>query len=223
MIEKEVIFNMKEIMEEKLSEIQIPKSLHERCAMGTKKAKQEMEEKKMKNHWKKGAAVAAVMVLCLFTMGNSAVADTVKGFFRDIKGWNGAVTGTEYITAEDEVTIEVKEVTADEKNVFLKVELAFLKKEEIPFCYAEFVSINKYEILDENGTVMIQKENAEETYIINDGTALLTLSVEKEKLVEGNTYVLEVEEFETLKKADAPLHVKGSWECEFKLVADKGK
>lgn len=207
---------MKDMMEEKLSEIQIPKNLHERCAMGVEMAKQEMEEKKMKKNWmKKGVAAAAVMVVCLFTMGNSAVADTVKGFFKDITGWNGAVTGTEYVQAENEVTIEVKEVLEDNGTVFLKVELVFLQKEEIPFREMELVTIAKYEILDENGTVIIREEDSEEICMINNGTALITFEVAKNELVEGNTYFLEIEEFEASKKADAPLYVKGGWECEF--------
>ena len=38
--------------------------------------------------------------------------------------------------------------------------------------------------------------------------------IEKE-LVKGENYTLVIESFEGSKKADAPLEIKGAWECEF--------
>ena len=49
------------------------------------------------------------------------------------------------------------------------------------------------------------------------GHAILSLEVEAGKLVAGETYRLRIEQFEGSKKADAPLAVKGEWECIFEV------
>ena len=52
---------------------------------------------------------------------------------------------------------------------------------------------------------------------VDNGRASLSLKVDTDKLVTRETYTLVMECFEGLKKADAPLAVKGEWECTFEI------
>ena len=73
------------------------------------------------------------------------------------------------------------------------------------------------EILNVDGKVVVSEEEANVVCSVKDGCVNLSLSVEAEKLVAGETYTLVIESFEGCKKADAPLVVKGEWECTFEV------
>ena len=209
---------MKPMIEEKLDAIEIPENLHERCVAGAMKAKSEMEERNMnKNQIKKTVAAAAVVLVCLLAVGNTTFADGVKGMFKDIVRFDGAVTGSEYVNATDEVRVTAGEVTVTDTEVYVPVEIAFLNLEAAPFKYIEWVEVDTFEILNADGEVAVSEEEANEVCSVKDGCANLSLSVEAGKLVAGETYTLVIESFEGCKKADAPLPVKGEWECAFKV------
>lgn len=99
-------------------------------------------------------------------------------------------------------------------KVNLSVELTFLNQNEAPFKYLEFVELDEFEIRDAVGNVVVSAEDADAIHSINNGKVQLQLAVEG-KLEKGESYTLVVECFEGLKKADAPLEIKGDWECEF--------
>jgi len=209
---------MKPIIEEKIDAIEIPKNLHERCVAGAMKAKSEMEERRMnKNQIKKTVAAAAVVLVCVLAVGNTTFADSIKGMFKDIKRFDGAVTGSEYVNATDEVRITAGEVTVTDTEVYVPVEITFLKLEAAPFKYIEWVEVDAFEILNADGEVVVSEEEANVVCSVNNGCANLPLSVEAGKLVAGETYTLVIENFDGCKKADAPLAVKGEWECIFEV------
>lgn len=220
---------MKPIIEEKLDAIEIPNNLHERCVTGAMKAKAEMDtslqeqklvslrKKEDKKYMKKMVAAAAVMLVCILAVGNTTMADGIKGMFKDITRFDGAVTGSEYVGATDEVSITVSEVTVTDAEVYVPVEIIFLNLEAAPFKYIEWVEVDAFEILNADGEVVVSEEEANEVSSVSDGAVNLSLEVEAEKLVAGETYTLVIESFEGCKKADAPLPVKGEWECTFEV------
>ena len=209
---------MKPMIEEKIDAIEIPENLHERCVVGAMKAKSEMEERNMnKNQIKKTVAAAAVALVCVFAVGSTTFADSIKGMFKDIVRFDGAVTGSEYVGATDEVRVTAGEVTVTDTEVYVPVEITFLNPETAPFKYIELVEVDAFEILNTDGEVVVSEEEANVVCSVNNGVANLSLSVEAGKLVAGETYTLVIESFEGCKKADAPLAVKGEWECAFEV------
>lgn len=209
---------MKELTKKELEKIEIPDNLHERCAMGMKKAKQ--EEKKMKNGSKKigkMAAAAAALAFCVFVGSNLAIADPVKGIFKDVTRWDGAVVGTAYEQATDEVRISVREVTLKEEKVQILVEMEFYNKENAPFIFLEELELGEFLILDEGGKELklegaVWTENAK----IKDGKAEVILLVDAAKMQMDKSYTLVIESFYGLAKADAPIEIKGIWKMELK-------
>jgi len=220
---------MKPIIEEKLDAIEIPENLHERCVAGVMEAKAEMDislyeqknacrkQKEDKKHMKKIVAAAAVVLVCVLAVGNTTLADGIKGMFKDITRFDGAVTGSEYVNATDEVTITVEEVTASETEVFVPIEIAFLNAEALPFREIELVEVDAFEILNADDEVVVSENDANVVCSVNAGCANLSLRVEAGKLNVGEIYTLVLESFEGLKKADAPLPVKGEWKCAFEV------
>lgn len=209
---------MKPIIEEKLDAIEIPENLHERCVAGAMKAKSEMEERNMnKNQIKKTVAAAAVVLVCVLAVGNTTFADGIKGMFKDIVRFDGAVTGSEYVNATDEVRVTAGEVTVSDTEVYVPVEITFLNLEAAPFKYIEWVEVDAFEILNADGKVVVSEKDASVVCSVNEGAANLSLSVEAGKIAVGETYTLIIESFEGCKKADAPLAVKGEWECTFEV------
>lgn len=209
---------MKPIIDEKLDAIEIPENLHARCVAGAMKAKSEMEERNMnKNQIKKTVAAAAVALVCVFAVGSTTFADGMKGMFKDIIRFDGAVTGSEYVNATDEVGITAGEVTVTDTEVFVPVEITLLNLETAPFSEIEWVEVDAFEILNADGEVVVSEDKANVVCSVNDGAVNLSLSVEAGKLVAGETYTLLIESFEGCKKADAPLAIKGEWECTFEV------
>lgn len=209
---------MKPIIEEKLDAIEIPENLHERCVAGAMKAKSEMEERSMnKNQIKKTVAAAAVALVCVFAVGSTTFADGMKGMFKDIIRFDGAVTGSEYVNATDEVVITAGEVTVADTEVLVPVEITFLNPGTVPFSAIELVEVDAFEILNADGDIVVSEKDSNVVCSVHEGVANLSLSVEAGKLVAGETYTLVIESFEGCKKADAPLPVKGEWECNFEV------
>ncbi|MBR5565325.1 MAG: hypothetical protein IKW08_04070 [Roseburia sp.] len=220
---------MKPIIEEKLDAIEIPNNLHERCVTGVMKAKAEMDtslyeqklesrrKKEDKKYMKKMVIAAAVMLVCVLAVGNTTMADGIKGMFKDIIRFDGAVTGSEYVNATDEVSITTGEVTVSETEVFVPVEITFLNQETAPFNCIEFVEVDAFEILNADSEVVVSEKDANVVCSVDNGRASLSLKVDTDKLATRETYMLVIECFEGLKKADAPLAVKGEWECTFEI------
>ena len=182
------------------------------------RAKSETEERNMnKNQIKKTVAAAAIALVCVFAVVSTTFADSIKGMFKDITRFDGAVTGSQYINATDEVSIAVEEVTVLENKVLVPVEITFLNPGTVPFREFEWVEVDVFEILNEDGEVVVNEKDANVVSSITDGIVNLSLEVEAGKLVVGENYTLIIESFDGCKKADAPLAVKGKWECIFEV------
>ena len=206
---------MEELLKKKMEEIKMTGAMQERilqnCLKETEKERTDlsmMEKKNNKRWFQKPLAVAAALALCLTVGGVTAFAASGKGFFKDITDWRGAVTGTTYEQATDEITVNV----AAEEGV-LKVEAAFLEVEKAPYSEVKQLAVGRYQVIDVNGDIAA-KGDAGESVPIQDGQAVLTLGVEE--LPEGQ-YTLQLQSFIGSKKADQPLSINGNWECEFSI------
>lgn len=146
------------------------------------------------------AAVAAVLALCLM-LPVGAFAAGKAGIFRDVKRWDGAVVGTAYENATDEI-----DVSASVKDSRILVTVTLLKPEEAPYPYIEELSIGEYQILDTKGKVIT--EGAAQAVPLTNGQAVFSLPT-------ADAQSLRITEFTANAKAEQPLPIYGNWEWHF--------
>lgn len=199
---------MKEFAEE-VKKIEMPAEMQERIRKNCyEKMEEENMKKSRKNIFQKPMVAVAALALCLCVTGVSALAATGKlqGFFKDIKRWDGAVTGSTYEQATDEVEIAITEVTDS-----LEVNITFVDAQKVPYSVFETLGIHNYQILDKTGKAVVK--GAETAAVaISNGQVQLSISLEE---VPAGEYKLVVTELVGGSKADQPLVVKGTWECGF--------
>ena len=160
-----------------------------------------MKKNKM---FKRPAAVFAAMAICLsLSVSAMAASGMLKGFFQDVKRPDGAVVGTTYEQATDEIAIELT-VNDD----VLTIETSFTGK--TPFI-AEELGLGDYKIVDGNGKTV--KEGVSTGYAeIIDNHA--TMKIYMNDVADGS-YKLIINSFIATAKADQPMMVKGSWSANF--------
>ncbi len=167
------------------------------------KGSEEKEMEKSRRNFKKTALIAAAAALCLcFT---AALAAGVAGHFRNVKTWTGTVTGTVYEQAAEEIG-----VTAAPGESGVTVRAAFTNPGQLPYRELEKLSIGSGKLQGEDGTVIARWTDAG-TAEVTDGGAVLTIPAE---VAAGQRYTLTVDSFVGESKADAPLEIRGPWECE---------
>lgn len=178
------------------------------CKVQMQSTMEEHTMKTNKNRFfvRKPAVVFAALAICL-SLSVTALAATgvLQGFFRDITNNRGAVVGTSYEQATDEITMEVSVCGND-----LSVVATFENPQMMPYSEAEKLGIAAYQIADANGKVV--KEGAVESVEIVNGQA--TVSIQLDDIGSGS-YKLVVTAFVAEKKADQPLNINGTWECTF--------
>ena len=107
----------------------------------------------------------------------------------------------------DEVEIAIAEV-----NDSLEVNITFVDAQKAPYSFFDTLGIRNYQILDQNGRMIVK--GAETTAAaINNDQVQISLSLEA---VPAGEYKLVVTELIGGAKAEQPLVVKGNWECGFK-------
>lgn len=168
-----------------------------------------MAEEKEKNIMKKFAlkrpavaVLAAALCLCLAIGVGAAVSG---GSFVDIKNWNGAITGTEYVQAEGEIGVK-----AETAKGALIVELEFLEPAKAPYIVLEELAIGSYAIFDKSGELAAEGESAGTAIV--DGSAEFELAFDG---IPGEEYTLKIETLIGSAKADQPLKIHGNWLIEF--------
>ncbi len=175
-----------------------------------KERKNEMKNNKTAKIFRKPAAAAAAIVLCISLTGVTAMAaatGTLQGFFKDIFDWNGAVVGTTYEQASDEIELSGIVVTDQ-----LMVELVMLYPEKIPYSEFELLGIQSYKIVDANNNVIAEGDDSAVGKVA-DGKTSVEINLEH---VPSGDYKLVVTELTGQKKAEQPLVLKGYWECGFR-------
>ena len=144
--------------------------------------------------------------------------NSIKGFFSDIIRFDGAITGTQYENATNDIKVDVLELTSENGNIIIPLDLTFENPAEAPFPYIQEVSVAEYKIFDNNNKEIIKaKLSAEDgdKGTVSDGKVLVNLSLNDSKFKSGEEYTIAIEKMYGLSKADAPLHITGNWECKF--------
>lgn len=194
---------------ENLKGIEMPNEMKHRII---RNCYSQTEDKSMNNTTKKNyrkplLALAAVIVcLVLATVTTLATTGKLQGYFKDIKNPFGAVTGTSYEQATDEVSLEITKITDA-----LAIEITFLEPQKAPYMFFETFGINSYSILDENGNIVAQGE-LEEMNKVNNSTTTSYIPVNE---INSGIYTLYITELIGGSKADQPLVLNGNWEIEF--------
>jgi len=154
---------------------------------------------------------AAAIALCFCLTGITALAATgvLQGFFKDIFGWNGAVVGTVYENATDELNVS----TAYE-NRNLLVTVKAVEPGVAPYSEIETIRLKSFKIVDASGNMVAENQSSDAVDIL-DGEAKIVISLSS---VSEGEYKLIISEFEGGKKADQPLPISGEWECGFSVT-----
>ena len=156
--------------------------------------------------FKKPAAVFVAVVLCLsLSVAGLAAAGVLQGFFQDVTDSRGAVVGTTYESASDEISISA---TANGNE--LTILAAFADPQAAPYADIERLGIAAYRIVDAGGNAV--KEGSAEAVEVVDGLADIRIDLGS---LDGGSYTLSVTAFVSEKTADQPLTINGSWECSF--------
>ena len=193
-------------------EITMPEEMKRRIAHNCKQIETTMEEHNMNNRkntsfFRKPAAVFAALAVCL-SLSVTALAATgvLQGFFHDITNHSGAIVGTSYEQATDEIDMDVT-VDGDELTVLA----TFVDPNKFPYRESQLLGIADYRIMDAEGNVVQEGATDKFTPVAN-GQASIVL--ELNELATGS-YKLIVTAFVSEKKADQPLNISGTWEYEF--------
>lgn len=193
--------------------ITMPEEMKRRIARNCKKQiVNTMEEYTMNNRkcnsiFRKPAAVFAIVAVCL-SLSATALAATgvLQGFFRDITDFTGAIVGTSYEQATDEIDMDAT-ANGDELTVLA----TFAEPDKFPYREAELLGIAEYKIINADGKVI--KEGAtDQSAPVENGYAAIVINVND---IESGSYKLVVNAFVSEKKADQPLTINGIWECVF--------
>lgn len=196
------------ILTEMLMEIEMLEDMQARII---RNCYRNMEGKKMNNNTKgmlkRPMIAVATLALCLCVTGVTALASTGKlqGFFQDITNWNGAVTGTIYEQATDEVELEI----VDAKD-YLMVSITMIKPDMAPYNSFETFGVESYQIVDKDGNV-VDAGRTEPAEVVGDK---VNVAISLENFAAGE-YKLIVTKMVGNAKAEQPLVVSGIWECEF--------
>ena len=151
------------------------------------------------------AIASLVLIVCLSGMAVWATAGKQQGFFKDITRWDGAVIGSVYEQATEEILLDVDVV--DEKLI---LEIEMVNPEDIPYRAFEEFGIQSYEITDLEGNIVKAEDSAKITEV-NNGTVTVSLLLGQ---IPAGKYRLIIREMIGSKKADQPLVLKGTWVCE---------
>ncbi|MBQ5754156.1 MAG: hypothetical protein IIV90_00655 [Oscillospiraceae bacterium] len=151
---------------------------------------------------RRAVAWAAALILCLalpaagLAMGNA-------GHFKDILNWQGAVVGTEYLNAAEEIQVE-----ASLEGSTLTVAAVFAAPQNFPYREQQTLALGPYTLTGPGGEVLAQSEGSDSAPI-EDGKAVLTIPL---GAAPAGPCTLTVESFLGGKKADQPLPMAGPWE-----------
>lgn len=195
------------------NEITMPEEMKLRIAHNCKnQILSTMEERTMKDRnntstFRKPAAVFAALAVCL-SLSVTALASTgvLKGFFRDITNFSGAIVGTSYEQATDEIRMDVS-VNSNELTVLA----TFVDANKFPYRDSELLGIAEYKIMNEDGKVVKEGATNQSSPVLNGQSAMIIDLND----IEAGSYKLVVNTFVSEKKADQPLNINGVWECEF--------
>lgn len=148
------------------------------------------------------AVAAAAFALCSV----SAFAAINGGIFTDIKNWNGAITGTRYENATEEIAVCVAAA-----NDMLNVQLDFIDADKAPYPYIEGIAISRYTISDSVGNVIING-TSDTVNVVDNMQVSAAIPIGQ---LESGEYTITITELTASSKADADLIISAEWKCDF--------
>ncbi len=205
---------MMEKLKENVNQIEMPKEMQNRIIrncyikMEKKTMNKKMSTSKERRFFRKPMIAVASIALCICMTGVTALAASGKlqGFFKDITRWDGAVIGTAYEQATDEITVSVVKTTDK-----LELSIKMCNPDVAPYNCFDAFGLKTYKIVDANGKTIVDEASSEIEEIIN-GSVNIILPLEN---VPTGSYRLIISEMTGTAKADQPLTLSGNWECEF--------
>lgn len=150
------------------------------------------------------AAAAAAAALCLVL----AAAAYGLGGFRDVTRWDGAVVGTEYGPAAEE--LDVRAVPADGGITVLA---AMVSPETFPWRSLESLGLGAYRLTDGAGNTVAAGEGIDPA-AVSGGKAQIFVPLTD---LPGGEYTLCIDGFVGGSKGDQPLPILGPWTCPFSI------
>ena len=160
------------------------------------------EKKRAKTISAKRIIALAAAVVAVGSVTAFALSD--RGFFSDVKNWRGAITGTEYNNATNEIEFDV---ASSQNAVVLTASLLYA--ESAPYKYLEELSF-EYIITDYDGKVVAEGTTA--PVAISECLTEATIPVESLK---RGAYSIEIKKLIGSSKADADLPISGDWKIDF--------
>ena len=133
--------------------------------------------------------------------------DELTGRYQDITDYRGAVVGTAYVDATNEIKIDI--TTSDNG---LAVQTSFVDPQQEPYVYVDRLGIAEYQIIDSDGMI-VKEGSAESCEIVNGQTTIL---VDKDGIKSG-AYQMIISSLVAEKKAEQPLNISGRWESSFSI------
>lgn len=201
-----------EKFKETLEKLEMPQPVRERivanCIAGKRFDKEDSTVNTSKRTTvRRSALIAAALsvLLCLSAIGAAAVA---AGYFKDVTRADGTVVGTAYEQATEELALSAS-VDGDQ----LRVLVTMLFPDKPPYSECEQLSIGDCQIADMSGSVILQDASTGPSPV-RDGKAEVTLPLDG---LGSGCYQLTVSRLIGGKKADQPLAISGTWQCEFEV------
>ena len=154
------------------------------------------------------AVATLVLFVCVTGVTALAASGKLQGFFKDVKRFDGAVVGTTYEQATDEMTIQILQVSED-----ILVEVSIVDPTIVPYRELELFGVNRYEIINADGKTIVKGETTEMAAAEN---GVVTIHIPLEDVPSGQ-YTLVISEMIGSKKADQPLVMSGTWESAFEV------
>lgn len=181
-------------IKENAESIRMPESVRQEIT----KNLQNRKEQTMKRKSIRLAPIAAVLALCLLIpLGASAAGKS--GFFQDLFGRGGAIVGTTYNNATQEIA-----VTAAVEENSITVTARLTQPEALPYRDLEELSLHSWYLADAEGKCLMEGEATQPVSIQGDTITFTIPSA-------PDAAVLCIESFQGHKKADQPLTISGDW------------
>ncbi len=203
--------DMKELFRD-IKDIEMPDEMQRRIIKNCYSVMEEseMNKKTTGKKMRKPMAVAISLAVCGCITGVTALAATgqLNGFFKDKTRWDGAVVGTTYEQATNEINVSV---TSCEGAITVTAEL--VNPKAAPYGFISEFGITDYTISDVNGNVFV-KDGKTAMTAISDGK--IEFVIPADNLGKGD-YKLEISQFTGGSKADQPLPINGQWDCGFTI------
>ena len=204
--------NMNEHITSTMNEIPIPTNLHDRCELGIDRAEREQKGQITMLKFRKStvaAAVALVLTFGLLTAGAVTYADSIRGAFSDVTRFDGAVVGTEYHDATEEI-----EVTAEAVGDTVTVNARFLYPADAPYAFISELSLKNVTLTDSSGAKLLTIEETEQASL-NNGSVSIAIPMGTVTLSPDAEYTLTFDTAVGHAKAEWPLPMSGNWSCSF--------